>query len=481
MLDIKNKANRAILLFRRYSIFFFFIMIVVGCKQKEGLIYTIVPTLTNTRAFAENSSLSSTFSPSSTPMILPTESLFYNGYLSPQPGMIYKQETYTSSYQKLWMAGKNNSLHENTYFGNDIDLSPNLNYGAYISNGDIWLLDIKSGERFNLTNTPNCFEGSNFAWSPENSKLLYFSCPNNSKFNDLYIVDLSTHQTRNLTNTSERNENLFISWWKTQPDIIFFGSQTTQEYFTGPQPGQCHTRDGECSYYLTSISPDGKNYKVIDNISGILTPPDLSPDGKILAYDGGNLYNLITGLNQIINSSDFGVSPGTNVNKDGPELIQPAWSPRGKQIIWLGHVDNNVNETAIYLFDLNSRSGKILYRYIPCYFSITLPMWQMWTGIQHSWSPDGQFLAVISTEWGKNSCQDSLHVFDYSGNIVNTVDRVEYGRGLVWSPDSKNLVFGYYEIASKSLLELLTNVDNWEIQHIRIPNNAIVIKWDKIQ
>lgn len=410
-----------------------------------------------------------------------TEPLIYGTYLLPHAGLIYNLESESTSYQRLWQVTKNKNTIVTVYSGRNLRLSPNLRYGAYISNEDIWLLELNTGEQSNLTNTPECSENSNFEWSPDSTKLLFFGCVNDQEVDDLYTIDVSTNQIQNLTNTADRHENLFISWWGAQSNIIFFGSGIPEETIPGaPLPGQCHTYLGKCLYFLSSIQSDGSNYKVIDNISGVNFPPALSPNGKILAYDGGILYNIETGIFKIKNPSDFDISPSVIVNDDGLELVRPEWSPSGNQIIWLGHVANEAySQTAIYLFDLVSHSGKILHHYDPYYYSLTLPPWQRWSDIEVSWSPDEKYIAMISDEFLQNGGFSVLRIFDKKGNIIQKYEGSF--SNLIWSPDSKFLSFGYFEKESRNLITLILDVETWQLHPLDIPLNSEIIKWVEIQ
>lgn len=406
-----------------------------------------------------------------------TESFIYGAHLLPQPGLIYNLESESTSYQRLWQVTKNKNTIVTVYNGRNLGLSSNLQYGAYLSNGDIWLLELNTGRQSNLTNTPECSESSDYEWSPDSAKLMYFGCFSDEKMDDIYTIDISTRQIHNLTNTTDRHENLFIKWWGTQPNTIFFGSGIPEKTTLGaPLSGQCHTFLGKCLYFLSSIQTDGTSYKVIDNISGIQFPPALSPDGKTLAYDGGILYNIETGIFQINNPSDFGISPSTIVNDDGLELVQPEWSPSGNQIIWLGHVANEpYSQTAIYLFDLVSHSGKILHLYNPYYYSLTLPPWQRWSDIEVSWSPDEKYVAIISDEFLQNRGALVLRIFDNKGNTLQKYEGPF--NNLIWSPDSKLLTFGYFEKERRELITLILNIENWQLNQLDIPTDSKIIKW----
>jgi Tol biopolymer transport system component len=467
------------IMLKQFANFALMTMFLVSCKINTAPLDLDHPSPTNTFIVTETPSPSNSPVPSLAPTAFPTESFrFYSGALTLRAGQIFKLEAETASYQRLWMVDENNDIVYQTYSGRDLELSPNLQYGAYISNGDIWLLDVKSGNQSNLTETPDCYEDNAFSWSPDSTEVLYFGCPSGSRLRDLYVIDIFSRKSKNLTNTPDKNENLFIRWWEAQPNLIFFGFQVPQEYYT---PAQCHTRDGVCLYYFASIDPEGANYKIIDNVSGIAFPPSLSPDGRVIAYDGGIYYNLESGIYHVNNPSDFGISPSVPVNADGPELVQPKWSPSGKQILWLGHVTpDNINGTGVYLFDLSSRTGKIIYSFNPCYYAVNAPSSQMWTGIHADWSYDERFLGVITDEWGEKSCEYILHIFDKDNKIVQRHTRVDI-RSLVWSPNGDYLVFRRLLESNGHWITLATSSEDWQLHPLDIPIDATLINWSSLK
>ena len=464
---------------KRFASLISIMMFVLSCQTNIASADLTTPSPVSTSLASKTPVPSNTPAPNLIPTGIPTGSfLLWGGAVLPQAGQIYKLESDTTSYQRLWIVEADQKIVLQTYSGRDMEISPNLQFGAYISNGDIWLLDVKSGNQSNLTQTPECYEESNFSWSPNSTEILYFGCPNDSKMDDLFSVNILSGESSNLTNTPDKHENLFIRWWELQPNLVFFGFQLPKEFVQGtPLRGQCHTDMGECLFFLASIHPDGTDYKIIDNVSGVSFPPSLSPDGKTLAYDGGILYNLESGIYQVNNPSDFDISPSVPVNADGLELVQPRWSPSGKQILWLGHITlEEKNRTAIYLFDLSSHRGKILYRFDPCYFSLTLPPWQRWTDINVSWSQDERFVAIISDEWGENSCEYTLQVFDENSNIIQRYEGVDF-TSLLWSPDGSYLVFKYFIQPNNRWITLMANISDWQLHPLDIPENATVIKW----
>jgi len=98
---------------------------------------------------------------------------------------------------------------------------------------------------------------------------------------DIWIADLSTGERRNLTNTPDRSE-CCPNFWPARPEVILFrsGSFTSDNLFSAA--------------FLTSIRTNGEGYSVLDDqhpFNGDISP---SPDGQLIAYGAGWLYRWDT-------------------------------------------------------------------------------------------------------------------------------------------------------------------------------------------
>lgn len=107
-----------------------------------------------------------------------------------------------------------------------------------------------------------------YAWpaiSPSGTQLLYGDA------DDLWLADVATGERRNLTQTPDRFE-CCAQWWSGQPDVILFSSWTPQD--EGP------------NYGFPTIAPlDGSDYRVLDESQVSYALPAPSPDGHTVAYD----------------------------------------------------------------------------------------------------------------------------------------------------------------------------------------------------
>jgi Tol biopolymer transport system component len=373
------------------------------------------------------------------------------------------------------------------FIGSSLNLAHDYQKGAYIKDGDIWLLDFVSGKSENLTNTTDCNEGE-VTWSPDDKGLAFLGCGGDS-LPDVYLIDLVSKKRTNLTNTPDRYEVCFYSksypsshcllgWWSQQPSFIFTGSGKPRQSQPGEiLQGHCHTYGGECSTFPVKISMDSKSYNVLDQINGLEYQPALSPDGKLLAYDGGILFNLETGEQETIYPSDFGLGIETSNEVGDPQLVSPNWSPDGKQIAWIGHI-NERGDNGLFVFDTAKREGRIFYTYSPNYVTLTLPAWKRWSGAGITWSPDSQWITLSDSEFPHDST--FLWVFSRDRKTKVKFDKGNIDIGLpIWSPDSTKLAFIQRHFANSGIPQTIqmVEVSDWKVSQLNVPENSYPIAW----
>jgi hypothetical protein len=101
--------------------------------------------------------------------------------------------------------------------------------------------------------------------SPNGAQVLY------TEEWDIWLADIATGERDNLTQTLERFE-CCAQWWPGRSDVILFNSWTKEN--EGPNYG-----------FPTTAQLDGSGYRVLDESQWSAALPAVSPDGQTVAYD----------------------------------------------------------------------------------------------------------------------------------------------------------------------------------------------------
>jgi Tol biopolymer transport system component len=472
--------------------------ILVACGQES----TVAPTETAIPTVIPSPTQTALSSPTATVLSVP---MSQSDLLTSVPkGLIIIQGCYRTSDidtgpcpNSVWLYDKFGSSKRLPFpeSGWEFDLSHDYKRGVYEAGGDIWLLDFSTGENKNITNTVDCYE-ENPTWSPDDTNVAFLGCKVDSP-RDVFILDITSRKVMNVTNTQDRYETCFLTnmyppyadcklaWWSQQPKLIFAGSGKPKTPQLGEAlRGHCHTFGGECFLYPTEITIDGSSYKILNELSGLEHEPALSPDGKLLAYDGGNLFNLETGEQEVIFPSAYGLGVEASDKAGNPQLVMPKWSPDGKQIAWIGHL-NNHGDNGVYVFNISSHEGQILHTYSPYYATLTLPAWQRWSNAVITWSPDSQWVTLSDSEYNEKSNNPItkentfLWLFSRDGNIKVRIDNCVLNIGVpIWSTDSQKVVFSRRCIANGVPQTIqMFDINTLELRQIDAPGNSYPMGW----
>lgn len=126
----------------------------------------------------------------------------------------------------------------------------------------------------------------------------------------------------------------------------------------------------------------------------------------------GNWYDDVTQLTE---------------EKQGIRDEAPSWSPDRKKIVF-------TRNNKLWLLDLDSKEEQELaipFPELSCYYP--------------RWSPDGKKIAFI----GGNLIDQDIYVMDLqTGETTPITDDGHLKRSLLWTPDGKKLVYGYFEDSS---------------------------------
>jgi Tol biopolymer transport system component len=223
-------------------------------------------------------------------------------------------------------------------------ISPNKRYAVYIDeylNNDIWAQDLITGEIINLTrsaekNQENLSYRDLGAWSSD-SETFYYLASEREGLMDIWAVDVKTGNKRNISNTPDRDERR-VQFWPRRNSLLFY-SRTVDENM-GPYIGG----------HLTEMSISGDNYKILADRLGFI-PPLISPDGNTIAIHGGGLYDNEMGF-QDLNFTESATYNFPDVFFGEPDWSSDsqkiAWSIDFSENAGFGIVDLQFNELTTF-------------------------------------------------------------------------------------------------------------------------------------
>ncbi len=251
--------------------------------------------------------------------------------------------------------------------------------------------------------------------SPDSTRVLY------DESDDIWLADVSTGERRNLTQTPDRVE-CCAQWWPGRSDIILFSSKLPEN--EGPNFG-----------FPAVVQLDGSGYQVLDDTQVSFALPAPSPDGQTAAYDKAGqawLYRPDTGP-EPFDLTPFGLSNDPQLRVVSPAWSadgrQIAWV--------IGDCRQGDCQYGIGVFDLDAETFQLLHPYTPAGRGgqPSAPLWSpdgrwlafipwesstdrmgLWVAqadgqqeyhfaqsFSPVWSPDGRWLAFGSTPQGLGS------------------------------------------------------------------------------
>lgn len=169
---------------------------------------------------------------------------------------------------------------------------------------------------------------------------------------DVFVMDLASGESVNVTEGSERS-HMFVQWWAAQPDLLLLGSQGADD--AGPNNGA-----------LTLVGTDGSDYRVVaEGVSFAM--PEGSPDGTQIIYDEGGqpvLYDLEAETAAPFDVTAYALPDGVTISR----AASGVWSPDGGSLALMMGIERadgpGEAEIALGIFDLEAETGQVLHPYV---------------------------------------------------------------------------------------------------------------------
>jgi Tol biopolymer transport system component len=401
-----------------------------------------------------------------------------------QQGRIIYHYLDKPEYAYLWADNKDGVFRKIELFRSGT-LSHSGDKWAYFRGDDIWIMNLPDGSEKKYPD-PKKWNKADLMWSPDESKLA-FTLYDEKLDGNLSLLDLNTGEYKQIVNTPGK---FFIPyyWPSVTSGSLFAGVGKIEVSVPGAVPrGWCHTWGGECTSFLSSISVDGSKNEVLDKTTGIEFPPAITPDGKLLFYDGGTILHLDTGWIEKITPKNVDIEIAFSYDSNEPQLVAPVISPDGKKVAWLGHV-NDHGDNGIYIYDIETRGWKLLATYFPQFVTMTLAPFQTWKWPYFNWSPDSRWLSISGEtmdpmESTFNSNKLKTNGFLWIFNVVDgTTIKTSTGdltlEEPVWSPDSKQIAFSQRFGGTVDLDKaFVMDISSKKISEIPVPIMTIPLAW----
>ena len=238
--------------------------------------------------------------------------------------------------------------------------SPDGRFLAYTSDQDgtykIYVMDTRTGEHWRLTNRDE--REWTPAWSPDGKWIAFVS--GNHEFIPGVKIKITTHIYKadingaHLVQLTDRGTNVGPAWSPDSHRIAFVS------YHRGNERKGIYVMDAD-GRRLKRI--DDKEVQALDGI--IQSQCAWSPDGKQIAFSmvvprDDRMPLCVIDIDGK-NFRQLTQGPPILGNKDDvqfPEIRQPAWSPNGK---WIAYVSTNFGAADIYVIDaMGNGHGKLL-------------------------------------------------------------------------------------------------------------------------
>ncbi len=203
-------------------------------------------------------------------------------------------------------------------------------YSNRDGNDEIYIMDADGKKTTNLTNHPS---SDRVPCSSPDGKQIVFLSNREEKNGKIYLMDIDGKNLRRLTSNAYFEDG--PSWTPDGKKILFTRELKDLDDTSRNAPG-----NGE----IFIMDADGKNEAQLTNRPGYDGGPQVSPDGKRIAFYGKSekgKYDIF-----LMDTDGKNLS---NLTDDDAEDYSPNWSPDGKWIAWTRGDSKNYDVWLIHL------------------------------------------------------------------------------------------------------------------------------------
>jgi hypothetical protein len=167
---------------------------------------------------------------------------------------------------------------------------------------------------------------------------------------DVWVADLTSHERHNLTGTMGRTE-CCPQWWPGRPGTLVLGSFG---------PGE-NKRTRKSMFFLTLVQAESSGYRVLDGEHPCIGWVAPSPDGRTIAYatkQEARLYQEGVG-SEVFDPATHGLTGYGTLS-----LRSPSWSVDGRKLAWVAEGERRgQRRRALAVFDLAAGTARLLHPY----------------------------------------------------------------------------------------------------------------------
>jgi TolB protein len=259
---------------------------------------------------------------------------------------------------------------------------------------------------------------TNSSWSPDSQKLVLpidekMSSGGKNYFGDLYILDVKSGQKTQLTN--DPSSDLYPAWSPDGQWIAFIRYSPNLKNYCGPFPRTDSPRDCDnASLYL--IKPNGSNLRLLSEPIHVEAPvnwrhtpynaPSWSPDSQWLAImveNEGEPYIL----NQEIALVNVETGELRRLTHNNAMDVMPVWSPDGKHLAFVSNRDGNEE---IYVMNSDGTNPTNLTKNPTCDYA-------------PAWSPSGNYIAFMSCRGIYTMNKDGANLTRINGDYFSAITK----------------------------------------------------------